>query len=81
MISFLTAVKLFSSKVTVREPSRIRIISYPHASDKTCHIWDVYDRGDETQMETHKCLLDGLHYGLNHAKELSSLQNLQKFYD
>ena len=67
MTSFLTAVKLFSSKVTVREPSRIRIISY--------------DRCDETQMETHKCLLDGFHYGLNHAKELSSLQNLQKFYD
>ena len=40
-----------------------------------------FDGCDETQMETHKCLLDGLHYGLNHAKELSSLQNLQKFYD
>ena len=33
----------------------------------------MYDRCDEAQMETHKCLLDGLHYGLNHAKELIRL--------
>ena len=70
MMSPAVAMKLFSSKVTVRSTvdSRRWLRRVRSASDRTLHSADEPDQYDEIQKENHMFPLNGLHYGPDPAK-------------